>query len=210
MKRFALAAILAAASFASAGDTSLMVRFVRGTTGKEVKVLVDGKIETSFAGKMGFQDAFHSWQSVCADVHSPVKDGQFFRVVARNSEAVGGNIAKAGRIVARYFAEAQTPEQCAGLQIAVWEAIENGSDELNFTQGKFQVQADDETLSYAAKYYTAAQMAGGAGGGQGSAPAAGGGQGSASPGQQQGGGGSTLLQTQGGSQSGGGQSQLSP
>jgi hypothetical protein len=134
------------------------------------------------------------------------------------ASSTGGNYAKAGRIVARYFYDAQTPEQCAGLQIAVWEAIEVGSDKPEFDQGKFRVSADDETMYYANMYYGAVQQPTGSpdaqqGGGTSSGNAQQGlgtDSGAAQqPAQSSGsGGGATLLQTGGGQ--GGGQSQMSP
>lgn len=158
MRRVALAVLLAACSLGLAQDNVVVIKFAKVLTGKTIRVLVDGRVEKTFAGKMGFQDVNHSWQSVCADIHSPVSEGQFYRVRPVNSEIAGGNYAKAGRIVAKYFHEATTPEQCAGLQIAVWEAIEVGGDKPVFNTGKFQVQADSETMYYATMYYSAAQQ----------------------------------------------------
>ncbi len=160
MRKVALAVLLGACSLAMAQDNLVVIKFSKCLSGKMIGVLVDGRVEKSFAGKMGFQDANHSWQSVCADIHSPVSEGQFFKVRPVNSEIAGGNYAKAGRIVAKYFNEAKTPAQCAGLQIAVWEAIEVGGEKPDFIEGKFQVRADDETMYYATLYYAAIQSPG--------------------------------------------------
>jgi uncharacterized membrane protein YgcG len=208
MKKAAIVALLVVPCLALCQDNGLLVRFQKGAIGKQITVVVDGKIEHTFAGKLTFQEANRSWQSVCGDIHSPMASGQYFTVHARKTEEVGGNIAKAGRIVARYFNEAQTPEQCAGLQIAVWEAVEIGSDHANFSAGNFQAMSDPETMSYAALYYAAAAQMGGGGqgeGGSGSSSGANflqtgaGGAGAQGGGGQSGGGGGT-----------GGQSQISP
>jgi hypothetical protein len=201
----------AVAASSSAGPREFPVQFAKAVTGREVTVCIDGwKVETTFAGKLGFRDATHSWQSVCADLRSPVSTGQFFTVQLLNSQAVGGNVARAGNIVANCFKSAQTPEQCAGLQIAVWKALEDGDDQPNFRSGHFQVNASPAIMIWAQQYYTtinqpgvaiylqtAAAGGGQSGGGGGAGGQGGGGQGGAGG---QGGGG------QGG---GGGQSQLS-
>jgi hypothetical protein len=134
----------------------LPLQFGKAVTGMTVKISLDGsKIETTFAGKLGFRDATHSWQSVCADVRSPVSPGQFFNVNMLDSQKVGGNVAKAGNIVARWFGSAVTPVQCAALQIAVWKALEDGSDSPDFLSGRFQVQASPAVITYAEEYYSA-------------------------------------------------------
>ncbi|AIE86729.1 hypothetical protein OP10G_3361 [Fimbriimonas ginsengisoli Gsoil 348] len=139
-----------------AGSQPFPVRFVRSAIGRPVTVSIDGRLETTFAGKLGFQDAGRSWMSVCADVRSPISQGQFFQVRAVSAGSVGGRIAAAGHIVARFFKSAQTPDQCAGLQLAVWEVLEDGGQQPNFLAGHFQASATPAALEYAAEYYQAA------------------------------------------------------
>ena len=69
---------------------------------------------------------------------------------------MGGNIALAGNIVSHFFAVARTADQCAGLQIAVWEALEDGGVQPEFLSGHFQVHAGDAAIAYAANFYQAA------------------------------------------------------
>ncbi len=132
------------------------VTFGSSGTGKSVQVVLDGRVEPTYAGKLRFETDKGTWESVCADVKSPIFTGQSFPVKPESSIRHGGNIAKAGRIVAKYFNSARTPEQCAGLQIAVWTAIEDGSKKPDFVAGRFHVEADPVSLKYAAKYYQAA------------------------------------------------------
>jgi hypothetical protein len=139
-----------------------LVRFQVSEIGRPVTLVIDGQTEHTFAGKLGFQDRDSSWQSVCADVRSPIRKGQFFTVLPVQSATVGGNIAKAGNIVAKYFRFAQTPEQCAGLQIAVWKTIEDGPDSPNFLGGHLRVRADAITMTYALQYYQGADEDGNA------------------------------------------------
>ena len=72
-----------------------------------------------------------------------------------SSLKAGGRIALAGSIVAKYFDAARTPDQCAGLQLAVWEAVEDGGPHANFGAGRFRVRATMDALDYAEDFYDA-------------------------------------------------------
>lgn len=172
------------------------VTFGSSGTGRYVRVVEDGRVEPTYAGKLRFETDKGSWEAVCADVKSPIYTGQSFPVKPESSLKHGGNIAKAGRIVAKYFNSARTPEQCAGLQIAVWTAIEDGTKNPDFVAGRFHVEADPASLHYAAKYYQAANE---------KAPACGPMGRPGAPEKQQGN--ANLMET---GPSGGGQAQLSP
>lgn len=166
------------------------IQFAHSAVGQNVVVCIDGEtVEQTFAGKMTFRDERHSWQSVCADVRSPVAQGQVFTVTAFNSKKVGGNVEKAGNIVAKYFKSAQTPDQCAGLQIAVWKALEDGEEQPDFSSGRLQVRASQSVLNYAYQYYQAISTPG-----QAAYIATGGGP-SAAAGAAGGGGGQSQLST---------------
>lgn len=202
--------IYLSAALLSSAPKPFAVQFAESVAGREVTVCIDGStVETTFAGKLGFRDANHSWVSVCADVRSPVRQGQYFAMTAMKSTDVGGRITLAGNIVARYFNEATSADQCAGLQLAVWKAVEDGTDEPNFLSGHFQAKASYAVLAYAQQYYSALHTPGtavfllagagagaGGGGGQGAGGQGGSGGGAAGGGVAGGGG-------------GGGQSQLS-
>src|SRR5476651_864192 len=114
---------VAIAAAAMATPQPFAVRFDGSVKGRNVTVCLDGQfVETTFAGKMAFQDGVHRWTSVCADVRGPVRQGQVFGVRMLSTSGFGGKVAKAGNIVASCFADAQTADQCAGLQLAVWKA----------------------------------------------------------------------------------------
>lgn len=137
------------------------VQFVAEQSGRTVQVCLNGtKVETCFAGKLGFRDGKNSWTSVCGAVHSPVRLGQAFPVVACRTTVVGGGVKIAGNIAAKYFKAAVTPDQCAGLQLAVWEAIEDAGSRPDFHSGRFQANASPAVLGYAAQYYQAATTPG--------------------------------------------------
>jgi hypothetical protein len=137
------------------------VQYVEGATGRPVTVCIDGRyVESTFAGKLVFRDRERSWQSVCAAVRKPIVNGQIFQVRPMRTTKAGGNIARAGNIAARYFDSARTPDQCAGLQLAIWEAIEDGGSQPDFAAGHFRVRATPAALAYAAKYFAASETEG--------------------------------------------------
>jgi len=132
------------------------VQFTRHAMGQTVAISLDGgKVRKTFAGKMVIRDRFGTCASVCADVRGPVSRGQVFQVRPRPSSKVGGRVALAGNIVARHLWEAQTPDQCAALQLAVWEATEDGGERADFYSGRFQARASGAVMALAANYYAA-------------------------------------------------------
>jgi hypothetical protein len=70
-----------------------------------------------------------------------------------SSAKVGGNVAKAGNIVAKFFGAARSADQCAGLQLAVWEAIEDGAARPDFGSGRFRSAGSAAVLGFAQEYY---------------------------------------------------------
>lgn len=139
----------------------VQVQFAKSLVGRHVTICIDGRqTKTTFAGKLGFRDQKRSWQSLCADVRSPMTDGLVFRVLPGSSAKFGGRVALAGNIVAKYFHQAKTADQCAALQLAIWEAIEDGGEQPNFGAGRFMAMANDVTMDLAGMYYDAIGQAG--------------------------------------------------
>lgn len=144
-----------------ASAPALPVQFSGQVRGQSVTVCIDGRfVETTFAGKLSFSDPNRRWMSVCADVRAPIAGGQRYVVGPVNSRLVGGGVTLAGNIVAKWFESAQTAEQCAGLQLAVWEAIEDGGLSADFSSGHFMANASPAALAYARKYYQASAESG--------------------------------------------------
>lgn len=131
------------------------VQFAASVTGETVTVCLDcRKVETTFAGKLGFRDRAGAQQlSVCVNVRGPISIGQSFWVKPMMTQRAGGHYALAGNIVAKDFSRARSQAQCAGLQLAVWEAIEDGGRYPDFGGGRFMVQASPAALAWAAEYY---------------------------------------------------------
>jgi len=143
------------AAHAAAASQPFPVQFGKEVVGRNVMICLDGgRVKSTFAGKLAFRDPSGSWGSVCADVRRPITTGQYFVVKPAKSNQVGGNVAKAGHIVARFFDRARTPDECAGLQLAVWEAIEDGGGAADFTSGHFQARATPGALGYATQFYS--------------------------------------------------------
>ena len=143
------------ANLAELPSEPIKVLFAQSGLGRNVTVIVDGRAKTTFAGKLRFREQHRSWQSVCAEVRKPISTGQIFQVRPVNSQKVGGNISLAGNIVAKHFDAARTPDQCAALQLAVWEAVEDGGKTPNFQQGRFRAVASPAVLHHAEEFYQA-------------------------------------------------------
>ncbi|HRK22310.1 MAG TPA: hypothetical protein PLX06_10895 [Fimbriimonadaceae bacterium] len=132
----------------------ILVQYAQTGAGRSVTVLLDGKrTKSTYAGVLGFRDASSAWSSVCADVRAPVAKGQRFNVRPIAARELGGNIFKAGAIVAKYVGQVRTADECAGLQLAVWEAIEDGGEQANFASGKFAARAPQAALNFAQQMY---------------------------------------------------------
>lgn len=137
------------------------VQFTQSLTGRTVRVMLDGRtVKTTSAGKLFFRDARGAGVSVCADVRAPIARGMTFGVVPYRSSTVGGGIAKAGNIVAKWFRSAQSADACAGLQLAVWEAIEDGGARPDFAGGWFRAEAGPVAIAHALQYYAAIEEPG--------------------------------------------------
>lgn len=152
-------ALAVATTFAQIAATppTFPVQYAAELQGREVMVSIDGRNpHRTYAGKLGFRDRSNvTVASVCCDVRSPVRVKQAYMVQLMSTAKFGGNVTKAGNIVAKYFNRATTPDQCAGLQLAIWEAIEDGGDQPNFFAGRFQGLGNENVMKYAEGYYQA-------------------------------------------------------
>jgi hypothetical protein len=148
--------LFAVAASAVPQPEAIQVQFAKQVGGKPVTVMLDGRhVKSTFAGVLGFRDRSSSWRSVCADVRSPIRQGQSFAVRPYSAGKMKPGVAKASRIVSRFLYAVESAEQCAALQLAVWEAIEDGGNQANFGAGRFQARASARVLSLAAELYQA-------------------------------------------------------
>jgi hypothetical protein len=133
------------------------VQYATELRGQQVIVSIDGRNpHATFAGKLGFRDRQNvNAIAVCCDVRSPIRAKQAYMVQVLGTSKFGGNVTMAGNIVAKYFNSATSPDQCAGLQLAIWEAIEDGGAQADFSSGRFQALGNDNVMQHAAGYYQA-------------------------------------------------------
>lgn len=137
------------------------VQFVTQTAGRNVTICLDGRdVRATFAGTLGFRDRRTTWLSVCAGVRQPVRTGQSFWVLPTRTSRVGGNVRLAGNIAAKYLGAAKSNDECAALQLAIWEAIEDGGRHADFANGHFAARASDAVLSLAEEVYEAVETPG--------------------------------------------------
>lgn len=137
------------------------IQFAQEGRGQMVAICLDGlTAKRSFAGKLVMRDRNSTWQSVCAGVRRPVAVGQTFPVRPWNTWMVGGHARLAGNIVAAHFRQAQSAEECAALQLAVWEAMEDGGKRPDFENGAFAARGGGNVVALATAYYQSADKPG--------------------------------------------------
>jgi hypothetical protein len=139
------------------------VRFLGTDFGRSVTVRLDGRfVESTWAGRLTFADQNRRWWSYCANPRAPITPGMDFPMLARSSWSLGGNRRLAGNIIAHCFGKANSADACAALQLAVWEAIEDGGPTANFSAGRFAVQASGNLQQMAAQFYDSGEIDGNA------------------------------------------------
>lgn len=151
-----LAAAIALGLQLIAPPRPVQVQFVTQVAGRNVTICLDGRdVKSTFAGKLGFRDRRATWSSLCAGVRQPVRTGQSFWVLSTRTSTVGGRVRLAGNIAAKYLAAAKSNDECAALQLAIWEAIEDGGSHADFSSGHFAARASDSVLGLAEEIYEA-------------------------------------------------------
>lgn len=128
-----------------------------------------------FAGKLNFSNPGNTlglgelFQTVCVDLDHTL-NGNSFPVDLIDSNVQGGGIKLAGNIVKAFFAAAgSSNNNCAALQLAVWEAVYDGADDIanngaapDWSHGEFKTSASATIKAQAATYFAAITTPGGA------------------------------------------------
>lgn len=157
------AAIVASLSSAHA-DSLKYVGMDLGSNAETATVYMNGnKIGQTDIGKISFHDSTDHTNvaTVCADVTSEL-NGSSHHYTPSSTNPLGSTpIDAAGRIVGTYFASAVTADQQAGLQLAVWDTLYNGSSTFNLTNHKSGsgfsvVGASAGAMTWAQTYFGAA------------------------------------------------------
>ena len=129
-------------------------QFLGHASGSVVRICLDRKkVKQTFAGKLALRTQGRTVTSVCGDVRTPLRTKQVFWARIQPTTRFGHRERLAGSIVATHFHLAKSDQQCAGLQLAVWEALEDGGTSPDFRSGRFQAEAADDVMLYAAQYY---------------------------------------------------------
>lgn len=111
-----------------------------------------------FAGKLKFNDSLNAcgvgfnFLTVCADLQHTIGTGNQWNPTCTLTGSMSANYALAGNIVDQYFNSAVLNPDCAGLQLAVWEAIYDGGV-FDLNNGNVQATGSAGALAAAAFYY---------------------------------------------------------
>ncbi len=151
--RLVFALLLGAiANFAMANLT-----FVNTGAGQVVNITYNSSSRDVFAGKLNFMKGSSSLQLVCGDLDHFISGGQSWNCSEVIASAVSVAMGKAGSIVGQGFAGAISNDDCAGLQLAVWETVyDYGTNGLtpDFSNGNFKTNAGGSVLAAANSYYS--------------------------------------------------------
>ncbi|MCE9559867.1 MAG: PEP-CTERM sorting domain-containing protein [Armatimonadetes bacterium] len=147
------------------GIANASITFNSVGNGQSVGITYNSVTSTTFAGKLNFTNNATSstFSSVCCDIDHHISGGQTYACSQLSSAAFGGGIQLAGNIVAAVFGSAATNEQCAGLQLAVWEATYDGTSNggvADFSNGIFGASITGSLLAQATTYYSSVSVAG--------------------------------------------------
>lgn len=118
---------------------------------------------TVFAGRLNFSDTkYGNVKTYCVDLFTSIRTGQTYPVSVVDSQTQTAALRRAGNIVASGYSQANSADAAAGLQLAVWKTLYDGSNG-DFTSGKIRVSgASKSVLSYASKFYSYANTVGNA------------------------------------------------
>ncbi|MCE9557630.1 MAG: PEP-CTERM sorting domain-containing protein [Armatimonadetes bacterium] len=154
------AMIAAVSSNASLYD----VKFLGTGAGKSVGITINGSNKTVFAGKLNFKKnpSGPSFQTVCADLGVSISGGAVYGVTSSFSNVGTTAVKKAGNIVGASFNSANSNDDAAALQLAVWEALYDGASAPSFSSGNFKTSASSSVKTKATAYYAKISQAGNA------------------------------------------------
>ena len=154
------AMIAAVSSSASLYD----VKFLGTGAGKSVAITINGSNKTVFAGKLNFKKnpAGPTFQTVCADLGVSISGGAVYGVTSSFSNVGTASVKKAGNIVGASFNSANSNDDAAALQVAVWEALYDGASAPSFSSGNFKATLSTTVKNKANAYYAKISQAGNA------------------------------------------------
>ncbi|MBL8059458.1 MAG: PEP-CTERM sorting domain-containing protein [Chthonomonas sp.] len=125
-----------------------------------VSIRVNGSNAVSVkAGRLVFTDGSRTFATYCADALRFL-NYSWNNYSSSTVDTTGlDGLAKAGRIVGAHFNDANTANQQAGLQLAVWSALYDNGAAFNANGTNFKVTgANSQSLSLAEMYYQSASQ----------------------------------------------------
>ena len=161
----ALAALLLLAGIASA--TTIEVTGVDWSRGESIWINEDGVDEDAYFAGIIYISVFSGGQeyqrdSVCVDLFTSIGFGFYDTILLRPDQVPEKDLLRVAWLVDNAvppvplpfpaLPEVTTPEQGAGLQLAIWDIVHDNGD--GFTQGRVQfAAATPEDVRYWANYY---------------------------------------------------------
>lgn len=113
-----------------------------------------GSFKNTNAGILKMTNGAQTIETYCANVFSPMNTSYHSYVPETVDFDSGTNLAMAGKIVANSYFEADTAQEQAALQLAIWSALHNGGSSFNANGSVFKVSGvSSEVLSLASLYF---------------------------------------------------------
>jgi hypothetical protein len=156
------AGVVCATAFGQAQE----IKFTSTNLGMGVAINYKGKNMNVFAGLLQFERTKDKvkFLSVCGDLDNMITYGQKYTVAPELSNTLGPNRDAAGRIVANAFNLVSNNDEATALQVAVWEAVydatDNGAAVPDFTKGHFKAQLTNNVKAKAFAYYNTIEKGG--------------------------------------------------
>ncbi len=106
-------------------------------------------------GKLNFTTGTSTIETYCADALRTLNTSFHDYTSLTVDTQASGNLALAGRIIAKSYDGANTADQQAGLQLAIWSALYDGGTSFTANGSNFEVDGvSGGVLSYASTYYS--------------------------------------------------------
>ncbi|MBS1705566.1 MAG: PEP-CTERM sorting domain-containing protein [Armatimonadetes bacterium] len=154
---------IVAASLAGAASANLT--FTGVGMGQNVDTTYYGNARQFFAGQLNMHNNILNVNLVtfCGDIDHAISNGQTWNCNAVLASSVSPNLGLAGNIVAGGFGSVASNEDAAALQLAVWEAVTEGTANggvADFSAGDFRANISGSLLTKATNYYSLTATAG--------------------------------------------------
>jgi hypothetical protein len=146
--------LMMAAAPKHAAAVSLEADFVRTDLGDSVSIKNSGTTETIFAGQLyfniyggtGYTQLQYQYDTYCVDLAHTISAGQEYVVTPTSTSSGLNEGAQIAYLYNKYALglygssyKVTTNDQAAGLQVAIWNLLDDSSDTLQTSSGNFQL-----------------------------------------------------------------------